>query len=56
MSESTSTLVAYSVDRKVRAVLRPSKVLVPKAIDLERKGHVHRATVKPLTNLVNGPF
>jgi hypothetical protein len=46
MSESTSTLVAYSFDRMVRAVPRPSKVLVPKAIDLERIGRVHRATVK----------
>jgi len=49
MSESTSTPVPYSLDRKVRAVLRPSRVLVPKAIALGRAGHVHPATVKPLT-------
>ena len=46
MSQSTSTPVPYSLDRKVRAVLRPSKVPVLKAVDLERTGHVHRATVK----------
>ena len=36
-------------------MLRLSKVLILKAIDLERTGSVHRATVKPLTK-VNGGF
>jgi hypothetical protein len=56
MSQSTSTPVPYSLDRKVRAVLRPSKVPVLKAVDLERAGRVTGATGQTLIRKLSARF